>query len=72
MNSGFYKNDGGVLLYAPTYIINANYELHVEKQTTYTYPVDGWNYFATLQEACAAYNLDITPYLPPTTNSNPI
>ena len=67
--NGFYKNDGGNLLYAPTYVINKDYELHIEQYNTYNYPISGWYYFNTLQEACNLLQLDITPYLPVSDNS---
>ena len=61
--NGFYKNDGGTLLYASKFVINKNYELHIEQKDTYTYPVVGWYYFNTLEAACIFFELDITPYL---------
>ena len=47
---GFYKNDG-TLLYGPNFVLNANYELRKETKDDYTYPVDGWYWFDTRQEA---------------------
>ena len=32
-------------------VTNENYELLIEDHATYTYPVDGWNYFATPPQA---------------------
>ena len=49
--SGFYKLDGEVLLYGPHFVLNANYELRKEIHTEYTYPIDGWYWFETKQEA---------------------
>lgn len=48
--SGFYKLDGD-LLYAPNFALNANYELRKETHTENTYPIDGWYWFDTEQEA---------------------
>ena len=42
---GFYKNDGGTLLYGPNFVLNANYELRKETKDDHTYPVDGWYWF---------------------------
>ena len=49
--SGFYKLDGEILLYGPHFVLNANYELRKETHTEHTYPVDGWYWFDTEQEA---------------------
>jgi len=49
--SGFYKLDNEVLLYGPHFVLNANYELRKETHTEHTYPVDGWYWFDTEQEA---------------------
>jgi hypothetical protein len=32
-------------------VINTNYELLIEDHASYTYPVDGWNYYATPPQA---------------------
>lgn len=51
MEQGFYKIENGVLLYAPNAVLNKNYTLLKEEHDTYTYPVDGWSWFNSLQEA---------------------
>ena len=55
--SGFYKLDGDQLLYGPNFVINANYELKRENKDQYTYPVDGWHWFDTEQQARQYWNL---------------
>lgn len=55
---GFYKNDNGTILYGPNFVLNADYELRVETKDDYTYPVDGWYWFSSREEALS--NLDIT------------
>lgn len=50
--SGFYKNDGGIVLYGANFVLNANYELRKNKYDQYTYPVDGWYWF---DDASTAY-----------------
>jgi hypothetical protein len=55
--SGFYKNDNGQLLFAPNYVINKNYELYRERKEEYEYPVDGWHWFTTRQEALDFFDL---------------
>lgn len=52
MNPGFYKQyDETELFYGPTKITSPTYELLAEDHTTYTYPVDGWYWFDTEDEA---------------------
>jgi len=57
MESGFYKNGGGQLLYAPNYVYNKAYELLREDNDQYNYPVDGWRWFETRQEAVDYYGI---------------
>jgi hypothetical protein len=54
---GFYKNDG-VLLYAPNFVINANYELRTELHETYSLPVDGWYWFDDRKQALDFFGLE--------------
>ena len=49
--SGFYKNEDGHLLYGPNFVLNANYELRRETRGQHTYPVDGWYWFDSEEEA---------------------
>ena len=48
---GFYKKDGDTLLYGPNFVLNENYELRAETKDQYTYPVDGWSWFDSKEEA---------------------
>ena len=48
---GFYKNDGGILLYGPNFVLNANYELRKEDYLEHTYPIDGWYWFDSESDA---------------------
>lgn len=54
---GFYKLDEGSLLFAPNAVYNKNYELHVENNSQYNYPVDGWYFFNSLIEAKQFFNI---------------
>jgi hypothetical protein len=49
--SGFYKLDEGQLLYGPNFVINANYQLNRETKDEHAYPVDGWSWFDSKEEA---------------------
>lgn len=59
---GFYKYDDQ-LLYGPNFIMNANYQLLKESHAEYTYPVDGWYWFNSLEEACNHFGINIEDYL---------
>lgn len=48
--SGFYKLDGE-LLYGPNFVLNAVYALYRETHTQHQYPIDGWYWFDTVQQA---------------------
>ena len=49
--SGFYKNDNGAILFGPNFVLNANYELRRETHDQHTYPVDGWHWFDSEDQA---------------------
>ena len=51
MEKGFYKNEDGVLLFAPNFVESKYFQLYIEDKDKYTYPVYGWYYFETLEEA---------------------
>lgn len=51
---GFYKREGPELLHAPSFVTGAAFQLLAENHTQYTYPVDGWWWFETLDEALLA------------------
>ena len=58
--AGFYKNDGGTLLEALNSVTNRDYELVIGKKDDYKYPVDGWSFFDTREEALKAYGIEET------------
>ena len=49
--SGFYKQFEGQLLYGPSAILHKDFQLKKENKDEYTYPVDGWHWFDSEQEA---------------------
>lgn len=57
MTEGFYKNDNEVLLYGPNFVLNKDYELRKEIHTELTYPVDGWYWFDSEEEAREFFGL---------------
>ncbi len=56
--SGFYKFDGD-LLFGPNFVLNRDYELRRATYTEHTYPVDGWSWFNTEEEARVFYGLPL-------------
>ena len=56
--SGIYKLDAD-LLYGPNFVLNANYELRRETHDQHTYPIDGWSWFDSEEEARLFFDLPI-------------
>lgn len=54
--SGFYKIDGD-LLFGPNFVLNANYELRRDTKDQHTYPVDGWYWIDSEQQAREFFGL---------------
>jgi hypothetical protein len=46
----------GELLYGPNFVLNANYELHRENKDNHQYPIDGWYWFNSREEATSFFN----------------
>ena len=47
----FYKKDNDMVLEAPNFVLNKDYELRKETKDTHVYPIDGWYWFDTIEEA---------------------
>jgi hypothetical protein len=58
---GFYKNDGGEVLHGPNFVWGpyGSYHLVKEDKDTYTYPIDGWYWFDSMEEAYTFFGLEI-------------
>jgi hypothetical protein len=52
-SSGFYKNENGNLLYGPNFVFGpyGNFELNRENKDQYEYPIDGWYWFDSEEDA---------------------
>jgi len=50
MSSGFYKYENPIMLHG-TVVLDMNYELRSEQNEEYEYPIDGWYWFNTEDEA---------------------
>jgi hypothetical protein len=59
MNPGFYKNEDGHAVHGPNYVLNMDYELRKETKDEHTYPVDGWSWFDSEEEAYASFGLEL-------------
>lgn len=55
--SGFYKMDSGELLYGPNFVLNKDFELRRETHATHEYPVDGWSWFDSEDDAVTFFNI---------------
>lgn len=72
--SGFYKNDNGFLCYGQNYVLSGSYNLYKEQKNEYQYPVYGWYWFDSEDEARQFLNLpkpifNPLPLFPPSNNS---
>jgi hypothetical protein len=53
--SGFYwYAEGSKLAFAPNFVLNADYHLKREEYTANTYPIDGWSWYNSEEEARVA------------------
>lgn len=61
--TGFYKNDNGQMMCGPGWVIGPynSFELRKEQKDTYTYPIDGWYWFDSEEQAYAFFGLDWYP-----------
>ncbi len=55
---GFYKLEGiDNLLFAPNFIEAPTFRLEASKKDIYTYPVEGWYWFKSIEDAHAFFGL---------------
>lgn len=57
MEKGFYKADHN-LIYAPNRVLSRDYTLEIAKKDDYDYPVNGWSYFETREEALSFFGIE--------------
>lgn len=55
--AGFYNNQG---FWTPHKVSHADFELVKDLKDTYTYPVFGWTWYNSVEEAQAAEGFDIS------------
>jgi len=64
--AGFYKTENNGLFYGPNYVTGiCGGNLYKEQKDSYTYPVGGWYWFESEEEARIFLNTPIPPFLPP-------
>ena len=57
MTSGFYKYESEILSYGPNFVFNEDFELRAESKDEHAYPVDGWYWFSSVEDAYAFFNI---------------
>jgi len=50
----FYKRDGETLMQAPNFVLGPDFSLTTENHAEHQYPIEGWYWFDTLDEAMTA------------------
>lgn len=67
--NGFYKNDNGQLLHGPTTVqfpISIDHvDLNRDQKDDHSYPVDGWHWFDTEEEARIFFDIPLEIPEPP-------
>jgi hypothetical protein len=62
MEEGYYKLQDNNLIFAPQGVRSATYLLLPNEHQNHTYPVDGWYWFTTLQEAADFYGYPVEAF----------
>jgi len=55
---GFYKLDGESWLFAPNFVSSPTFELYKELKDTYSYPIEGWNWYDQQPEGFTQENTE--------------
>jgi hypothetical protein len=55
--SGFYKMDEEVLQYAQNFVCGPGFDLDRSQKDSYSYPVEGWTWYDSVDEARVANGL---------------
>lgn len=56
MTQGFYKKIDDQIMYAPNYVESLGFVLVKEEKDNYKYPIDGWIWFDSEEEANSKLN----------------
>jgi len=58
MTAGFYKTENDTILYAPNIVEGDGYVLVAQDKDQYEYPIHGWTWFDSEEEAKEFFNLE--------------
>lgn len=58
--AGFYKNEDGLLVHGPNYVHGGGFSLVKENKDSYQYPIFGWHWFESEEEAREFLNIPKT------------
>lgn len=56
MTAGFYKKHDEIIFYAPNWVEGPDISLVAQNKDQYEYPVDGWYWFESEEEAIEVLN----------------
>ena len=59
MSSGFYKYESETVHHGPNFVLYKDFELRAESKDDHSYPVDGWYWFDTMEDAYAFFNIPL-------------
>ena len=54
----FYKDDNGSLLVGENFVYTPNFSMTKETKDKFDYPIEGWYWFDTEEEACLFFRID--------------
>jgi len=57
--SGFYLYQDGGIAHAPNFVENKDYQLYRHLKDIYSYPVNGWYWFDSINDAYLFYNIPL-------------
>lgn len=59
--SGFYLYQDGSLAFGPNFVESKDFQIYREQKNSYTYPVNGWYWFDSEDEARQFFNCPKPP-----------
>ena len=59
--AGFYKLENAELFYAQNEVMGPEYNLMISEKDSYEYPVFGWSFFESENDARAFFELELIP-----------
>lgn len=58
MSQGFYKYSDGQFYHGPNFVSNSSFEILKENKDDYIYPVEGWYWFDSREEALFFFGIE--------------